>query len=593
VEQLYYGVDRKMKGLFIGFDANGQKIYLDFKENPHFHIIGSTRTGKSKLLEWMIRQNIKKGEGFCLIDPHGFLYDDIVKWCAYHYFDEDIILLNPSEGDYINGFNPFRRSQAELSVQIDNQITVILRAWGATDSNETPSLERWLRCVLEAIVENDQTIIAAEYLIDFFEPEIREYLTSTLSKQLTRSDWKSASNAKTPKQFYDDTQILSTRNRLTRILTHPQVCRFMGMRENNIDIGKIMDEGKILLVNLRPSDHLSRQNSHFFGALLVNEFFEQAFRRKRIDGESPIPFYLYIDEFQNFVKTPDIGDMLDQVGKYGLRLILSHQRLGQIERENKDIIDALFTNVRNRAIFGGLTDETADFVVRNCFVNQLDLKQIKKAIYQTKFWPTYDRDKVYAHTEGSSVGFSTMSTSGKASSIHSAPPGEGWFDSFEAPPILSITDSESDIEGDGDFEGYSSSDSVIDIPIYRPVPFQELSSEEYWSLENQIWRMSESLRGQFQRHCFVQIPAQKTQPMLVPFVKSFYVSDNEVTEYERCLYNRTNALPKAEADMIIDMSRRDLRQKALESDNDLTEPETFRVAKQPVESKLLKRSKKV
>jgi hypothetical protein len=132
-----------MKGLFIGFDANGREIYLDFKENPHFHVIGSTRTGKSKLLEWMIRQNIKNGEGFCLIDPHGFLYDDIVKWCTYHYFDEDIILLNPSEGDYVNGFNPFRRSQAELSVQIDNQITVILRAWGATDSNETPSLERW------------------------------------------------------------------------------------------------------------------------------------------------------------------------------------------------------------------------------------------------------------------------------------------------------------------------------------------------------------------------------------------------------------------------------------------------------------------
>jgi len=551
-----------MKPLFMGYDANGRKICLDFEYNPHMHAIGATRTGKSKLLEWMIRQHIRNSEGLCLIDPHGTLYEDIVKWCAYHWLDKEIILLNPSEGDRIVGFNPFKKSEAELSVQIDNQIAVILRAWGAENTNETPSLEGWLFGVLDTMLEKDQTIVAAEYLIDFFEPEIREYLTSNLSQQIARSDWMAASKAKTPRQFYLDNMMVSVKNRLRRFLVHPQIMRFMGMRERNIDIGEIMEEGKILLVNLKPSDYLSRENSHLFGALLVYEFFLEAFRRKRTHGEKPTPFYLYIDEFQNFVKTPDIGDMLDQVGKYGLRLILSHQRLGQIERENKDIIDAIFTNVRNRVIFGGLTDETAEYIVRNCFVNQLDLREIKKAIYQTKFWPVYGRDMVYSKAHGYSSGTAGgIATSGGVGSVYRG--GEGWFGDMFGSNLLTTSDisvsasNRTNISADSDIE------SMADIPVFYPVPYEELTSYEFWDLDEQVWRMAEAIKAQLLRHCFIQIPGEPTQPMLVPFVREFPVFESTFLEFQSYLNGKFGALLKEEVDMLMEQERAKLKQQAL------------------------------
>lgn len=553
-----------MRDLFIGFDANGRKLYLtpEQRKSTHMHVIGTTGSGKSKFLEWMIRGDIRNGEGLCLIDRHGSLYEDVVKWCAYHnLLDRDIILLNPSEGDYVKGFNPFQKSQAELSVQIDNQITVILRAWGTENTDETPSLERWLRCVMEAIVEKEQSIVASEYLIDFFEPEVRDYLTSSLSRQLTQSDWRSISEAKTPRQFYIDMQMLSTRNRLTRFLCSPQICRFMGMQDNNIDIGEIMDQGKILLVNLRPSDYLSRQNSKVFGALLVNEFFEQAFRRKRDPfGNPPKPFYVYIDEFQEFVNTPDIAEMLDEVRKCGVHLILAHQRFGQIERASEDLLDAVLTNAKIRAVFGGSRRETAKLLVEEMFVNQLDLKEIKKAIWTTKFWPVYGRDKVYGAGHGSQAGTSASSGLSLGQSMQFTS-GEGWFG---LPVEVGSTTSQVDLSGSTSFEGESDFESEADIPIFYPMPFEELSSLEYWSLEEQIWRMSEALKGQFTRHCFVQVPGQKTQPMLVPLVREYNLFQEVLIEYQQELYNQIRALPAATVDKLLGQAREQLELKAQE-----------------------------
>ena len=126
----------------------------------------------------------------------------------------------------------------------------------------------------------------------------------------------------------------------------------MGLPGRTLDLNEIMDEGKILLVNLEGSDQLHEEQARVFGALLVNQFFEAA-RRRRQDarGHDPKPYYLYIDEFQNFVGL-DIAAMLDQVRKRGLYLTLAHQRFGQLNDEN--IIDAALSNYGIKAVFGGL-----------------------------------------------------------------------------------------------------------------------------------------------------------------------------------------------------------------------------------------------
>ena len=596
-----------MRELFVGCDANKRPIHLDFKENPHMHVIGATRTGKSKFLEWMIRELIKGGQGFCLIDPHGFLYEDIVRWCAYHCLDREIILLNPSSGDHVKGFNPFQKTSADLSVQIDNQIQTITRAWGAQNTDQTPSLELGLRYVLETIAQSDQTLIAGEFLIDFFKKHETEYLLSFVTRSLTKSHGTGILQAKNVRQFLNDMQMLSTRNRLTRFLTHQQILRFMGLRENNIDVAEIIDTGKILLVNLQSSDSLSEENSRVFGALLVNEFYRQALRRTRGPlGDPPSPYYLLIDEFQRFVMSDDISDMLDQAGKFGLRLVLAHQRLGQIEKDREDdLIDAVFTNIKNRAIFGGLTREAARYVAENCFVNQLDLMQIKMAIYQTKFWPVYTRDKVYAQTYGRSDGETAISGSGSGQAAMTGASrglatvqgaqGLDWFGN--AGPVLSITDSVVDMtsqaktsmasSASGTFSGESEAFGEIDIPIFYPVPFEELSSAETWSLEEQIWRMSGALMAQLMRHCFIQMPARNTQPMLVPFVKEPRLFLESVAEYEEHLSQKAGALTKMKADMIIEGEKRKLEQDAqlYAQATEILEPQSFRHPKREAPAK--------
>ena len=544
--------------LFIGYDANEKPIYLTPDERKlHMHVIGSSGSGKSKFLEHMIRGDVKNRQGLCLIDPHGTLYDDIVQWLSYHnLLNRNIILLNPSQGDYVTGFNPFAHADTEeyISERVEYQITATIRAWGLQSTDETPRLEKWLGCVYQTLNEQKETIVAADYLIDYHEPEVRAYLTENLSERMSRSDWKSISSARTAEKFYD--QIESTRNKLRRFLCAPKIRRFMGLREHNINVREIMDEGKILLVNLSAKGGFSHNNARLFGALLVNEFFQEAKRREGDEwGNTPKPFYLYIDEFQEFV-SDDIAHILDQTRKFGLHLILAHQRLGHMREKYPDVLDTVLTNVKTRAVFGGLRRQDAVEMVEEMFVNQLDLKEVKKAIYQTKFWPKYGRDKVYgkshSHTDMNSMNWARATGRSRQDTFAG---GEHWF---------GIGDSSVNTEGGGSGTADATSESEVDIPIFIPVPFEELSSMEYWSRDDQIWRMSDALKAQFQRHCFIQIPARRTQPMLVPLVKAFRIYPKRVLKYQHKLYGQAKALPTAEVDGLLSAERERLKAAAME-----------------------------
>src|SRR5664280_2138259 len=135
-----------MNPLLIGYDACGRPIRIHPEDRKiHTHVIGASGGGKSKFLEWIIRGDLKNRQGFCLLDPHGTLYDDVVKFCARFPAEvpKEIILLNLSAGDSIVGFNPFRKAtDSSVSVQVDNRIIATMHAWDVKDTNETPTLER-------------------------------------------------------------------------------------------------------------------------------------------------------------------------------------------------------------------------------------------------------------------------------------------------------------------------------------------------------------------------------------------------------------------------------------------------------------------
>src|SRR5882762_9907632 len=112
------------------------------------HVIGSSGSGKSRFLESMIRGDLKNRQGFCLVDPHGELYDSVLAYCARHALDRDVVLLNLSEPGQIVGFNPFRKMPGgDISVQVDRRIAATMHAWGVKNADDTPTLARTLRLV--------------------------------------------------------------------------------------------------------------------------------------------------------------------------------------------------------------------------------------------------------------------------------------------------------------------------------------------------------------------------------------------------------------------------------------------------------------
>jgi len=556
-----------MKDILFGFDALGRPVRLSAEERAaHLHVIGSTRSGKSKFLEWLMRNDVNNRQGFCLIDPHGPLYEAVVRYAAHHVLDRDIILLNLAEADPVISFNPFERiPNGEVSVQVDRRIAATLRAWGVRDADETPTLERTLRLIYTTVIEKNLGLREARHLIDFDARDIRSHLVTCLHSDLIEKEWRELQILKR-KEWRDE--VLSAKNRLFRLLTSPTLGRVMGLPGRSLDLGRIMDEGKILLVNLAATDSFSSENARVFGALLVNEFFEAAKRRTPdASGNDPKPYYLYMDEFHNFVSI-DLGDMLDQVAKRGLFTVLAHQRFGQLD---ENMIDALLTNCHIQAVFGGLPFKSARLMAEELAL--VDPRKIKVAIYQTKFWPKYERDTVYGkgtiRARSSATGHQSTSgqVTGNAQS-ESFQAGD-WFDSggvftsgtsTHFASSFGASDSQLDAESSGD------SESEADIPIFVPVPFKELSSVEHYTPEEQLIEFAQALKHQFQRHCFIKIHQRETEPMLVPFVKEFYTPSHNVRWYIDRLMKRQKALPAAAVDKLLDERDAALLEAANKSD---------------------------
>jgi hypothetical protein len=545
-----------MNPLLIGYDACGRPIRIHPEDRKiHTHVVGASGGGKSKFLEWMIRGDLKNRQGFCLLDPHGTLYDDVVKYCARFPAEvpKDIILLNLSAGDQVVGFNPFRKTAAgNVAVQIDRRIAATMHAWNAQNTDQSPTLERMLRLVYAVMIEKNLGLPQGRHLIDFDARDIRAWLTGDLGIPFIEQEWQELQDLKR-KDWRDET--LSLRNRLARFLTSPALMRFMGLPDRTLDLKAVMDEGKVLLVNLAPSDDLSEENGRVFGALLVNEFFECARRRQKDPlGRDPQPYYLYMDEFQNFVSL-DIVKMLAEVRKFGLFLVLAHQYLEQLDEK---LMAAVLTNCQIKAVFGGLNAPSARMMAEEIFIRKLDPRKLKVAIYQTKFWPKEETRQV--HTRSTSHSSATGQNESSAA-ISSISHGTGeffgadqWFGSptsfgrstADASGSTSMSGS-----GSSSSEGFGEGSSVADIPVFVPVPFQELSSIQYYSLDEQLTEFTAALKEQYARHCFVKLPGDDAEPMLVPKVEQFYIAESHLLAYINRLFLKNNALPAPVVDRLL------------------------------------------
>lgn len=605
-----------MEPIHIGQNANSQPVFItpEMRQSTHMHVIGGSGTGKSKFLEWLIRKDIREGHGFCLVDWHGTLYDAVVRYCArldVGLFEDfrRLILINPSQPNYVTGFNPFMNQGVDVSVQVRNRIDATIRPWGMTDTNTMPTFESVMRALYTFAVEKGEPLPNAAHLLDYDRQELREYAASVVTDPEGRRQLRRLLETKTLRDWRE--MVLSTDNRLGRFLGSKTVRRFMGLPEGNLDLLGAMNEGSIILVNLGSSGYLDRESARVFASLLLNEFFETAMQRAlhAISGKQPETYGLYLDEFQEYI-TDDIAAMLDQVRKGGLHMVLAHQHLGHLA-DNQRLLKSIFTNARLRAVFGGLDYDDASFLANEMFLPDLNTRQIKKAYYHTiHLYEEQTRTaRSHAVTEGTSEGMSwgegrgtsvsegtsfsrsagsgiasgNSSSSGSGTNIGAsfsaigANPDllgtEGWYGQSEGQSSFSasgFSDSEvqfsSSVDSDtlvtsesefstesrsvGSNRSVSEGESVV--PVWVPIPLQELGSEAEWGREEKVSKVAEMLKTQQQRHCFIKLDTKRTEPLQVPFVTQYPVSEESLLEYERAVYEAQNALEGSKVDRLLE-----------------------------------------
>jgi Type IV secretion-system coupling protein DNA-binding domain len=358
--------------IHLGSDAVGRPIIIPEKAlATHLHILGSTGTGKSKALEHIIRQLIIEKQGMCLIDPNGALYNDVVRWCAACGWPRRIHLLNPHMQGWGFGFNPFQGS-ADASVRVDASIVACAQVFGGEDMDAKPRLVRILRTVFMALIANGLTLADALLLLEAERgQELRSMLELAIDDPIAAQSLRELTLMR-HREFTEMTE--STLNRLTAFLAPPTVRRIVS-QQTGIDFLKCMNDGDIVLLNLNPGHTMSEQNARLLGTLFVNALFANA----RMRGTGKRPFYLIVDEAYRYL-TEDVEKILDEGRKFGLHLILAHQRIGQLEAAGENILSAVMGMARTKIVFGGLTPEEAEMVESYLFMGTYDLQRVKARI---------------------------------------------------------------------------------------------------------------------------------------------------------------------------------------------------------------------
>jgi len=305
----------------------------------HMHVIGASGTGKSTLLLNLICQDIYRGNGVAVLDPHGDLVDKILSYVPPERY-RDVILFDPSDEIYPVGFNILSaHSNLEKNLLASDLVAVFRRlstAWG-------DQMTSVLGNAILAFLESSKGGTLADLRRFLAEPTFRKEFLGTVTDSEVLYYWQ------------HEFPLLKSTNSVAPLLTRlnsflrPKAVRYVvAQRQNRLDFGSIMDEGKILLCPL-PQGLIGEENAHLLGALLVAKIHQLAISRQEQQAGSRKPFFLYLDEFQHFA-TPTMATILSGVRKYNLGLVLAHHELRQIQKSD-DLASAVMSHPYTRVCF--------------------------------------------------------------------------------------------------------------------------------------------------------------------------------------------------------------------------------------------------
>ena len=291
----------------------------------HIWSVGKSGTGKSTMIENMVIDDLKKDRAVALIDPHGDSCESLLNYIPSHRIN-DTVYFNPADRDHpiiINPLEVINREEAELVVS--GIMSVFTKIWANVWSAR---MEYIMRNSLLTLTQVEGTTLA-DVLKILSDKGYRNNILQKVDDENLIRFWKDEYD-KMPDRLQKEA-ISPIQNKVGQFVTSPMIRRIIGSPKSSIQLDEIMNEGKIMLCNLSQG-RLGEDNSSLLGAVLITKFQQAAMRRVDIPKDDRIPFYLYVDEFQNFA-TESFIKILSEARKYGLNLMLANQYMAQIPED--------------------------------------------------------------------------------------------------------------------------------------------------------------------------------------------------------------------------------------------------------------------
>ena len=289
----------------------------------HMYVIGKTGVGKSTLLETLAMQDFAAGRGFALIDPHG----DLVEYLAAQMREEAperVVYLNASDPWQMYGYNPLHRVREDkIPLAVSGLLETFKKiwpdAWGVR-------MEHVLRNALYALLERDGSTLP-DILALFTDDEFRKTVVKDIRNPVVKEFWQSEFENYPPRLKAD--ACAPIQNKLGALLADPMLRRILVEPKIDLRFRRLMDDGTVLLVNVSKG-RIGEEASLLLGSLIVSTLGLAAFSRAEVGQEKRRPYFVYLDEFHNFT-TLMLANMMSELRKYGVGLILAHQHMHQLE----------------------------------------------------------------------------------------------------------------------------------------------------------------------------------------------------------------------------------------------------------------------
>lgn len=331
---------------FAKTDARGKNVPFGIKAKDrtrHVYVIGKTGMGKSTLLENMAVQDIRNGEGFAFIDPHGQTAETLLDYIPEERMS-DVLYFAPHDMDYPVSFNVMEDVGADKRhLVVSGLMSVFEKIWvDAWSARMAYILQNTLMALLEY---PDATLLGVNRMLS--DKKYREKVVANVQDPSVKSFWVDEF-AKYNERYMQEAGD-AIKNKIGQFTANPLIRNIIGQPKSSFDLRQIMDEKKIVIMNLSKG-LIGETNANLLGSMLTTRIYLAAMSRADLSPEemkSKPNFYFYVDEFQSFANAT-FANILSEARKYKLNLTIAHQYIEQME---EDVRNAVFGNVGTTIAF--------------------------------------------------------------------------------------------------------------------------------------------------------------------------------------------------------------------------------------------------